>query len=353
MTSSKTALVPVYREEDEISLWALGSVLVRHRRLITAFALGGAVLGLSSGLLTTRVYTSRATFLPGGSDGASSGLAAAAASQFGLRAPSSGGAWGPPLYVELLQSRALLGPIALDTITVPEEAGRPVRVMDLLGIEAPTLARRIDLAVPTLAGMVSASEDHKLGAVRLTVTTPWPSFSLALASRLVNGVHEFNAKTRKSQALAERQFVEGQVTEAEAALRVAEDRLEEFLQRNRVTAGSPQLAFEQDRLQRAVTLRQQLHTSWLQSREEARIREIRDIPVITVLEQPQLPYVGESRKTVQKTVVGALVWGALGLIIAFLMQGFASARRATSEDAGEFFRLIDDATPRFLKNRLK
>jgi len=348
VTGSKTALVPVYSEADEFSMWALAAVLLRHRRLIIALALFGALSGLASGLTSTRVYTSTATFIPQGSDAPQTGLAAAA-SQLGLRGAANASSWGPALYVKLLQSRSLLEPIVLESVPVAEQNGRSVPVMELLGIEGPPQPQRVDRAFRALAGKVSVAEDHRLGAVKVGVTTQWPSVSLALANRLVGGVNEFNVSTRRAQAALERQFVEGQVREAEGALGTAEARLAEFLQRNRVTAGSPNLAFEQARLERAVELRQQLHNTWLTSREEARIREVRDIPVITVLEKPHLPFVGEPRKSVQKAVVGGLVWGAIGMLIAFLWHGIVTARRAKSQEAGEFFRLIDDATPRFIK----
>lgn len=351
MTEPPTGSVPVYRDDDEISLWALATVLVRHRRLIAALALIGAALGLTLGLLSTRVYTSTAVFIPQGSEAPNSGGLAAAASQLGIRVATSGVAWGPPLYVELLRSRALLEPIVLDTLVVPEQGGRRIGVMDLLGIRARTLPQRVDLAVRVLAGKIAAREERTIGAVRVSVTTQWPSVSLALANRLVSGVNEFNATTRKSQAAAERQFVEGQVAEADAALRTAENRFEEFLQRNRATAGSPQLAFERDRLQRDVTRRQSLQTSWMQSREEARIREVRDIPVITVLEKPQLPILGQPRNSIQKAVLGGFGWGVVGVLIAFLLEGVRSARGAAGKEVGEFFRLVDDATPRFLKKQ--
>jgi uncharacterized protein involved in exopolysaccharide biosynthesis len=335
-------------QDDEISLLAIGSVLLRRRRTILALGLSGTLLGLAAGLLSTRVYMSAAIFIPQGSQEGASGLALAA-SQFGIRVPTSGGAWGPPVYVELLRSRALLEPIALDSVVVVEKGGRRVALMDLLEVEAPTLARRTDLAVRALGKIVTASEDKKLGAVKLSVTTEWPSVSLALAQRLVRGVNKFNVETRKSQATAERQFVEIQAGEAERALRVSEDRLQVFLQGNRVIAGSPELTFKRDRLQRGVELRQQVYTTLLQNREEARIREVRDTPVITVLEDPRLPVVGEARKSVQKAVMGGLAGGMLGVLIAFMVQGVVAARRAPSEEAREFFQLVEESTPRFLK----
>lgn len=342
---------PVLEQDDAISLFAFASVMFRWRRAIIALGLLGAAVGLAKGLTSTRVYTSVATFIPQGSEGGVSGLALAA-SQFGIRVPSGGSGWGPTVYVELLRSAAVLGPIALDTLVVAEESGRRVAVTDLLEIEGPTIARRTELAVKSLAGMVAASEDMKLGAVRLSVTSRWPSVSLALAERLVRGVNQFNLQTRKSQAAAERQFVEVQAAEAERALRGAEDRLQSFLQRNRSgITGSPILSFEHDRLQRDVGLRQQMYNSLLQSREEARIREVRDTPVITVFEEPALPVVGEPRRTLQKGILGGLSGGMLGVIIAFVIHGLSSARRMPSEEAREFFRLVEDAKPRFLKRR--
>ena len=349
MTEPSAGPAPASQDDDGISLLALGSVLLRWRRTIIALAFVGALVGLTTGLVSTRVYVSAATFIPQRSEGGVSGLALAA-SQFGFRVSSGGDAWGPPVYVELLRSQALLEPIALDTVVVAEEGGRRVGLADLLEVEAPTPARRTDLAIRALRRIVRASEDNALGAVKLSVTTRWPSVSLALAERLVRGVNQFNLETRKSQAVAERQFVEVQAGEAERALRGAEDRVQSFLQRNRSITGSPELTFEYDRLQREVALRQQVYMSLLQKQEEARIDEVRDTPVITVLENPRLPVVGEARKTPLKAVLGGVAGGMLGALIAFTAHGMARARRGSGEEV-EFFRQLDEVIPRFLRTR--
>lgn len=346
MTEDSAVLAPVSQDDHEVSLLVLGSVLLRWRRTIIALGIVGGAVGLLTGLLTTRVYQSSAKFLPQVPEGNASGLALMA-SQFGIRVPTSGSGWTAPVYVELLRSRALLEPIALDSVVVVEEGGRRVALMDLLRVDAPTPERRADRAVRALAEIVKSREVRALGAVEVVVTTRWPSVSLALAERLVRGVNEFNVETRKSQAAAERQFVEAQAGEAERALREAEDRLQSFLQRNRETS-SPQLAFEHDRLQRQVGLRQQVYTTLVQSQEEARIREVRDTPVITILESPRLPVMSEPRRSVLKGVLGGLTGGLLGVLVAFLAQGIVVAQRQPSGDAREFFDLVREATPRFL-----
>ena len=76
------------------------------------------------------------------------------------------------------------------------------------------------------------------------------------------------ARERIAQLPAELQFVEVQARNTEAGLRSAEDRLQYFLQQNRSVSGSPELSFERDRLQRAVSLQQQLYGNMLQAPTE-------------------------------------------------------------------------------------
>jgi uncharacterized protein involved in exopolysaccharide biosynthesis len=351
MTEASAGPAPVLLDDDEISLLALGSVLLRWRRTIVGLCVVGAALGLWNRLSKPREYQSSATFIPQGAQGGASGLALAAS--LGFNIASAGGAWGPPMYVVLIQSRALLEPIALDTVVVVEEGGRRMALMDLLQITAPTRERAVTLAVGALNGMIAAREEKKLGGVTVSVKTKWPSVSLALANRLVQRVNQFNLETRRSQAVLERQFVEARAVESERVLRDAEDRLQAFLQANRDIGGSPGLAFERDRLQREVTRRSLLYTSWLQSREEARIREIRDTPVITVFENPRLAFEAVPRNLARKAILGGIAGTMLGVLFAFLADALAGARRSRREDAREFFQLIENATPKALKRKAR
>lgn len=336
---------------DEISLLALGNILLRKRRVIAVLVLVGVLLGLAAALLSRPKYRSSATFIPQESEGTASALAMAA-SQFGIRVPTSGSSgWSPAVYVELLHSRALLEPIALDTVILTEQANRRVAMIDLLDVDERTPSETLDAAIRVLERQISAAEVKSLGAVKVTVTTKWPSVSRAIADSLVTGVNRFNLETRKTQAAAERQFVEVQVADAEDALRQAEDRLQAHLQRNRSIGASPELTFERDRLQRAVMLRQELHTSWLKSREDARIREVRDTPVITVIETPRTPVVPQSRKVALKAGLGFVGGALIGIFAAFLGFLLARTRKASTEESKEFFQLMDQARPRFLRRQ--
>ena len=335
------------RQEDEVSLFGLASMLLRWRRPIVVLAFLGGILGIAVGLLPRRVYVSSATFIPQPAEGSLNSGLLAAASQLGVSLPgATGNAWGPPIYVDLLQSDALLKPIALDTLLVPEVAGRRVPLSDLLQVRAPTLALQTERTVRALRNLIAVTDDARLGAVNISVTTAWPTVSLALAQQLVTSVNQFNVRTRQSQAAAERKFVEQRVQDAEDSLRAAEDSLQAFLERNRAVSGSPQLEFTRDRLQRAITMRQALYSTLMQSLEQAKIREVRDTPVITVLQPPQLPLVPASRRLAIKAVLGAFAGGVMALLFAFLFDGLDEVDRTHS-----YLERLRTLTPRFLKRK--
>jgi uncharacterized protein involved in exopolysaccharide biosynthesis len=168
-----------------------------------------------------------------------------------------------------------------------------------------------------------------------------------VAGRVVALINEFNLERRQSQAAAEREFTFRRLEEVRGDLRQAENRFEAFLERNR-GFDSPSLLFEQDRLRRAVSLQQQLFTTLAQAYEQAKIDEVRDTPVITVIEAPETPIRPEPRGTVRKVVLAALGGTLLGLALAFGLDFTRRVEDDGSPEYAEFQKLkraaVDDLT---------
>ncbi|MEO7086931.1 MAG: hypothetical protein ABI442_22355 [Gemmatimonadaceae bacterium] len=332
------------REDDEISVYQIGASLLRHRWSIARWIFAVAIVFGLSTLLGKPSYTSMSSFTPQVStEGSRSGLASLAG-QFGI---SLGGGDGqgtsPDFYSDLLKSRVILAPIAADTFTVTEEQRKAVTFLDLYQIKAATPERRLDLGVAKLRSLEQTSITTKTGVVQVSVTTQWPSVSLALTQRLVAGVNAFNLRTRQGQASEERQFTETRLQEAKTALRGAEDRLQAFLQSNRQFAGSAELKFQQDRLEREVGLDQQIVTSLSQSYEEVRIREVRNTPVITMVEPPTTPTVPNPRGRGLRILIGLVLGGVVGVILALVGDLSRRSRTDGDPDAVAFFSELQDA----------
>lgn len=282
-------------------------------RRIAAFALVGALIGVAFWAATPRRYLSAASLVPQARRG-QAGLSGIAA-QFGISLPQGGdGGLSPAVYASLLRSRELLGALVDQPIVGP--GGQPARIADLYDVPGRTPTVRRDNTIKRLQKLVSSTADAKTGVVDLVVLAPQPWVAQQVNLRLIDLLNRFNLVSRQSQAAAERRFTERRLSEVRADLRTAENRLQQFLQGNREFRGSPELTFTQERLGRDVSLQQQLFTVLAQAYEQAKIEEVRDTPVITVLQRPEVPVTPEKRGSVVKTLGGFTVGALVGLVVA-------------------------------------
>jgi uncharacterized protein involved in exopolysaccharide biosynthesis len=261
---------------------------------------------------------------------------ASLAGQFGVTLPAVNPSLSPDFYVKLLQSRVLLGAIARDTFVVREMGDRRVSFLDLFGVDSAPSAVRQERGLKILLGLVKTSAGRTTGVVESTVMTRWPSVSLAIATALADGVNDFNFRMRQTQASAERRFLESRVTVAAADLDEAEARMERFLRANRDFRNSPELTFTHDHLEREVLLRQQVLTSLTQSLEDARLREVRDTPLITIFEPASVKAIAEPRGRLQATILGFVIGGFLGTLAALFSGLLAHLRRIDNRESREF-----------------
>lgn len=277
------------------------------------------VLILALKLLGPRSYTSSASFMPQATRNPASGGGIAA--QLGLSMLTADATQSPSFYVDLLKSRGILDSTVTTRFRVQADSGVVVApLIDLLEAKGRTPERRREAAIQALGRAVQADPSLKTGVVTLSVRASDPALAKQVADRMLQLLNAFNLRRRRTQASEERRFAEERLTQARAELRVAEDRLQSFLTRNRVYEHAPELRFEEDRLSREVNMRQQLYTSVAQAHEQARMDEVRDTPVITVIEQPNVPARPDPRGLVKWFVVGLVVGLGLGVGLAFLRE---------------------------------
>lgn len=332
-----------FEEGSEISLFALGTILLRQWRRIALWIFVVGVVAALSVVSKPAQYRASASFIPQGADVSRSGLAGLAG-QFGVALPSGNQTTSPDFYAALIKSRILLLRVAYDTLVVPELNERKMPVFDLLEIEQGPANRREDDALKALTQMVSSSVSKTTGVVNVAVETKWPSVSLAIVKSLLRGVDDYNQRTRQGQAAAEARFIEGRLEIAGRELHAAEDHLAGFLKTNRQIGSSPELTFERDRLQRDVDQKQGVVTSLTQAHEDAKIREVRDTPVTSVFEAPSVPALPEPRGRLKRVFIGFLLGGtaaSLGTIGAAIV---ARRRREGNAEAEEFVDALRDTT---------
>jgi uncharacterized protein involved in exopolysaccharide biosynthesis len=326
--------------DDEISLWEVFAVLLRRRGTIVLTVVLCVAGAMAYTLLGADEFTTQASFMPQGSEASASQLLALAG-QFGVNVPNVGGdELSPAFYEELLRSREILHRVASHAYMV--EGIGSVALTDLLEIEEDTEPLRVEEAIERLRDdVVSIQAGRETGILTIGVTTEWPDLSKAIAERLLAEIQVFNLETRRSQAAAERAFIEARVDSARLALTGAEDSMQAFLQANRRYEDSPELTFQAERLQREIVRQQQVYTGLVQSFEEARIAEVRDTPVITVLQAPYLPPGPDDRSLLLSIALGMVLGGMGGIVLAFLVE--AVRRPSPGDPAREDFQRAWDA----------
>ncbi len=260
-------------------------------------------------MVRPREWTSAASFVPAGRHLPSSitGLAA----QLGVALPGEEANTNPQFYAQLLGSREIQESVLRTRFPRPGIPADSLELIMLLGVSTSDSLLRIDRGLRRLGARVSASSDLKTGVVNLAVTMRDPDLSREVAERFLGLLNQFNLERRQSQAAAERAFAEQRLQEVQRALREAEDQLEAFLRRNRDARTAPELSFQQDRLARAVSLQQELYGTLAQAYEQAKLEEIRDTPVITILDHPGHPLRADSRHLALK-ILAAFLLGGMG-----------------------------------------
>lgn len=328
---------------DEISLVTVVSTLLRHRYLILGLQASLVAIVALLVLTSPRTYTAHAAFVPQRVEDSQSRFAGLAA-QAGFSLPRQDVSQSPEFYRTLLNSREVLGEVVRRDYSVVTESGaRDATLIEFLGIEDDDPETRLKEATRDLRSRVRVETSPSTSVIDVYVSTEWVDLSEAVAANLVDAVQRFNVEKRQSQAAAEREFIEARLTEARSALRNTEDALESWLEQNRSWQEAPALVFEHDRLQRRVATHQQVVTTLVQALEQARLEQVRNTPLITIIDSPAGSGRPDRRGLILKAVVAAVVAFGLGAIIALSISFFEQARKEGREDVAELVETLRES----------
>ena len=300
----------------------LRAVLARWY-LVGATAVVAVAIALAMALRAPRTYTARTSFSTESRRSTVNAGLAGLAAQFGLSGGDASGS--PAFYLDLLQSPLVLGRVVDATYAL--EDGRRATYAELMKIKGLFPADTRVGAMRNLVKHFAPALSPKTGLIKMSVTTESRALSKQIADTILATLNDFNLRRRQTQAGEERRFVERRLAEARAEVREAEDQLRAFLASNRVYEASPDLTLQHDRLQREVGFRQSLLTTLAQSYEVARVEEVRDTPLIAVVEPPELPPLPDPRRPWALFIFAGMAGTLVGLALA-VWRTHAADRKA-------------------------
>ena len=298
----------------------LSHVLRRWRTVVT-YALLSGVAGAVVAFLLPEVYVARASLIADTPNPPQlSGALAQVAGQFGVLGLGTGNR-SPNFYRDLLESRRTLTALIATSVHDPAHPGHVVPVYQIYGggkIDSLTRRKTEDL-LRVLGHRIATTVDERTNMIRVELGAPDPDQAAEILDSLLSLTNQFAVTNLRTRASLRREFVEAQTGAARANLEVAEDSLRQFDERNRRLSDSPTLQFEEARLHRRVDLRQDLYLALSRELDQARIDEVRDTPVLDVIDAPVPP----SRHEVpnrRALVLLAVMFGVLAAVAGLVLE---------------------------------
>ena len=323
---------PPHRAHDS-GLLDYAWVVSRHRRIILGIPVVAAILTFLVSFLLPLRWTASAGFIPESSSSIQlpSGISALAG-ELGFSLPGGDPTSSPDFYAAVTESRSLLERTLQSHFAVPGGAASDsAALIDILDIRDDRPRERMEKAIEWMRDHSSSGVDPQTGVISLRVEMPDPDLAATVVGRMVAILNEFNQRTRNQRARERRRFTEERTTEAQRDLQLAEDALRIFLTRNRQYENSPMLVFEQQRLDRQVQLRQDVYQTLRREYEIARIDEVNNTPVLTVVDSPVPPADPSSPHRVRLSFAAFVVGLLLALLIAFLREYLHRSRELQPE----------------------
>jgi uncharacterized protein involved in exopolysaccharide biosynthesis len=314
--------------DDAATLLAIGATVIARWKLILLLACLGAAVTAVWSLVATPRYRSTLKFaLDEQSATPSLGGLAALAGQFRL---GTGGPRSLEFYAEVLTGRDLLERLAVDSFLSPEAPGLRRPLLTILGFGDGDSARALaDAYDHLLDEVVATSINTQTGTITLDVSLPDPDLAAQVASRMFDRLGQFNVETRRSAATERRRFTERELARARQELTTAEAALRDFLEANRGGLESPRLAVRRQQIQRRVTALEEVFRELSRETQTARIDEVRDTPVFTLVQAPDAPIYREYPLRMRMTLVGGLLGGTLAIVWIAFATSLAGARSLT------------------------
>lgn len=147
--------------------------------------------------------------------------------------------------------------------------------------------------------------------------TKEPRLSADIVDKVSEEVVKFIRTKRTTNASEHRKCIDARLVEVKRDLEKSEKTLKDFREKKRQVSGSPELLLEQERLVREVQINSTLYVELKKQYELVKIEEIKNIPIINVMDEAR-PAARKERPKRSTIVLAALFlsfFGGVGYVV--------------------------------------
>jgi len=291
------------QNSDEINLLDVFLKIWRFRRFIILFTVGVAILSVVYALLAEPQYKGTVKLYKETTEG-SSGRLQGLASQFGFGGAVSG---GEQFNIEdLLSSRNILKQIIYHQWNT-EKFEEPVNLIEFWEIDKETKEEEFFAAIETIKNKISTSKNEETGLITVEIMMGEAQLAADVANYTTELISDYVQKDRQTNTRNKMEYIEKRLDTVERELENAEEALKQFRERNRALSESPALQMEMGRLQRKVSIKQEVYLTLQKEKEMSEIELVKETPVINVLDEAVKPE--QRAKPKRKLIVIVAIFG--------------------------------------------
>lgn len=273
--------------ESSIDVFALLGAVWSKRKLILIIVGVSTVLSIGISLILQESFLATTVILPEADKSKLSSMGGLSdlASLAGISAGGDGSLL--KLYPTIIKSEAVLKNILYKKYQ-SKKFSQPVNLIEYWEIEAKTPELQFETGLKSLTELLQVSMDNKTSVITMQISMPEPQLAADILNEVTSELDKFIRNKRTTSAGNQRKFVEDRLAEVKQDLTKAENTLKEFRERNRQVL-SPQLLLEQERLIRDVQINATIYTELRKQFELVKIEEVKNIPVINVMDSARAP----------------------------------------------------------------
>lgn len=306
------------------------TLLYRRRWIILAVTILAGAAGVGLALMQKPIWISTAQLLPSESRNESPGLAGLAALA-GFAVPQSTSQ--EAFYKDILLSNDFLDALLENRWKTAKDTARLMTMAEIYEVKVdstdPSWREKFRQTMREFIrtqNVVDFDRDPT-GLMTLTTTTVDPRLSYEMNAFLLDRLDTYNRLKKKTKTSEKKDLIETRLQEVDSSLKLAEERLKTFREKN-VSVSTPPLMLEQQRLLREVEVNGAIYQELRKQFEITKIEIVDNTQIINVLEHPVIPAVpGKSKRRKLVMIVTMLgMFGSSAAVIAF--EKLVSSRKA-------------------------
>lgn len=167
--------------------------------------------------------------------------------------------------------------------------------------------------------MIGIAKDKKTGILTLSVNAQDPQLTYDIAEFVISNLSFYIRNSIQSQAKEKREFIEERIKEVKVDLEKSENLLTDYKKRN-ISGNSPDIALEEMRLSRDVTLNQEVYIQFQKQYELALIEEKNDQTLIQVLKNPEIPIERSKPKRTKVIFIGLIIGFVTSILLVYIIN---------------------------------